>query len=64
MNYVFIELISASRQCTARSGGGGRIGWYMWCQWRIRISTRRQFRQHCDSVVLVAFTRSCTTPDG
>ncbi|ELZ8777825.1 IS3-like element IS3 family transposase, partial [Escherichia coli] len=33
-------------------------GWYTWCQRRTRISTRQQFRQHCDSVVLAAFTRS------
>ncbi len=37
---------------------GGRSGWYTWCQRRTRISTRQQFRQHCDSVVLAAFTRS------
>ncbi|HFI5960092.1 TPA: IS3-like element IS3 family transposase, partial [Escherichia coli] len=35
-----------------------RSGWYTWCQRRTRISTRQQFRQHCDSVVLAAFTRS------
>ncbi len=34
-----------------------RSGWYMWCQQRTKISTRQQFRQHCDSVVLVDFTR-------
>ncbi|MFS3294661.1 IS3 family transposase, partial [Escherichia coli] len=31
-----------------------RSGWYTWCQRRTRISTRQQFRQHCDSVVLRA----------
>ncbi|MCM5500598.1 IS3 family transposase, partial [Escherichia coli] len=36
----------------------GRSDWYMWCQRRTRISTCQQFRQHCDSVVLAAFTRS------
>ncbi|WP_250151326.1 IS3 family transposase [Escherichia coli] len=59
MKYVFIEnirLSSASKQCAACSGG--RSGWYTWCQRRTRISTRQQFRQHCDSVVLAAFTRS------
>ena len=35
-----------------------RSGWYTWCQRRTRISTRQQFRQHCDSVVPAAFTRS------
>ncbi len=34
-----------------------RSGWYT-CQRRTRISPRQQFRQHCDSVVLAAFTRS------
>ncbi|VTU59783.1 transposase [Lactobacillus plantarum] [Leuconostoc pseudomesenteroides] len=31
-----------------------RSGWYMWCQRRTRITPR----QHSDSVVLTAFTRS------
>lgn len=35
-----------------------RSGWYTWCQRWTRISPRQQFRQHCDSVVLAAFTRS------
>ena len=59
MKYVFIEnirLSSASKQCAAYRVA--RSGWYTWCQRRTRISTRQQFRQHCDSVVLAAFTRS------
>ncbi len=35
-----------------------RSCWYTWCQQRTRISKRQQFRQHCDSVVREAFTRS------
>ena len=53
-----IRLSSASKQCAACSLRVARSGWYTWCQRRTRISTRQQFRQHCDSVVLAAFTRS------
>jgi putative transposase len=59
MKYVFIEkhqLSSASKQCAACSGWPAAAG--IRCQRRTRISTRQQFRQHCDSVVLAAFTRS------
>ncbi|WP_151090739.1 IS3-like element IS3 family transposase [Shigella flexneri] len=56
MKYVFIEEFSIKAMC--RVLRVARSGWYTWCQRRTRISTRQQFRQHCDSVVLAAFTRS------
>ena len=49
------EIARLKRQLAERVA---RSGWYTWCQRRTRISTRQQFRQHCDSVVLAAFTRS------
>ncbi|HBD1916480.1 TPA: IS3 family transposase [Escherichia coli] len=60
MKYVFIEKHQAefSIKAMCRVLRGARSGWYTWCQRRTRISTRQQFRQHCDSVVLAAFTRS------
>ncbi|WP_162753557.1 IS3 family transposase, partial [Escherichia coli] len=49
--YVFIEKHQAefSIKAMCRVLRVARSGWYTWCQ---------QFRQHCDSVVLAAFTRS------
>ncbi|MGJ7774667.1 IS3-like element IS3 family transposase [Escherichia coli] len=60
MKYVFIEKHQAefSIKAMCRVLRVARSGWYTWCQQRTRISTRQQFRQHCDSVVLAAFTRS------
>ncbi|EGD1683284.1 transposase, partial [Escherichia coli] len=60
MKYVFIEKHQAefSIKAMCRVLRVARSGWYTWCQRRTRISPRQQFRQHCDSVVLVAFTRS------
>ncbi|EJD4870938.1 IS3 family transposase [Escherichia coli] len=60
MKYVFIEKHQAefSIKAMCRVLRVARSGWYTWCQRRTRISTRQQFRQHCDSVVLAAFTRS------
>ncbi|EHJ4094851.1 IS3 family transposase [Escherichia fergusonii] len=60
MKYVFIEKHQAefSIKAMRRVLRVARSGWYTWCQRRTRISTRQQFRQHCDSVVLAAFTRS------
>ena len=60
MKYVFIEKHQAefSIKAMCRVLRVARSGWYTWCQRRTRISTRQQFRQHCDSVVLPAFTRS------
>ncbi|ENQ7314046.1 IS3 family transposase, partial [Escherichia coli :H45] len=60
MKYVFIEKHQAefSIKAMCRVLRVARNGWYTWCQRRTRISTRQQFRQHCDSVVLAAFTRS------
>nr|WP_169782208.1 IS3 family transposase [Escherichia coli] len=60
MKYVFIENHRAefSIKAMCRVLRVARSGWYTWCQRRTRISTRQQFRQHCDSVVLAAFTRS------
>ena len=60
MKYVFIEKHQAefSIKAMCRVLRVARGGWYTWCQRRTRISTRQQFRQHCDSVVLAAFTRS------
>ncbi|WP_096859009.1 IS3-like element IS3 family transposase, partial [Escherichia coli] len=60
MKYVFIEKHQAefSIKAMCRVRRVARSGWYTWCQRRTRISTRQQFRQHCDSVVLAAFTRS------
>ncbi|EJS0741265.1 IS3 family transposase, partial [Escherichia coli] len=57
---VFIEKHQAefSIKAMCRVLRVARSGWYTWCQRRTRISPRQQFRQHCDSVVLVAFTRS------
>ncbi|EKO1180242.1 IS3 family transposase [Escherichia coli] len=57
MKYVFIEA-EFSIKAMCRVLRVARSGWYTWCQRRTRISTRQQFRQHCDSVVLAAFTRS------
>ncbi|MCV5760198.1 IS3-like element IS3 family transposase [Escherichia coli] len=60
MKYVFIEKHQAefSIKAMCRVLRVARSGWYTWCQRRTRISTRQQFRQHCDSVVLAAFARS------
>ncbi len=60
MKYVFIEKHQAEFSIKAmwRVLRVARSGWYTWCQRRTRISTRQQFRQRCDSVVLAAFTRS------
>ncbi|WP_113707606.1 IS3-like element IS3 family transposase, partial [Escherichia coli] len=60
MKYVFIEKHQAefSIKAMCRVLRVARSGWYTWCQRRTRISTRQQFRQHCDRVVLAAFTRS------
>ncbi|EHW94380.1 putative transposase [Escherichia coli DEC10E] len=60
MKYVFIEKHQAefSIKAMCRVLRVARSGWYTWCQRRTRISTRQQFRQHCESVVLAAFTRS------
>ena len=60
MKYVFIEKHQAefSIKAMCRVLRVARSGWYTWCQRRTRISTCQQFRQHCDSVVLAAFTRS------
>ncbi|EED0778354.1 IS3 family transposase [Escherichia coli] len=60
MKYVFIEKHQAefSIKAMCRVLRVARSGWYTWCQRRTRISTRQQFRQHFDSVVLAAFTRS------
>ena len=60
LKYVFIEKHQAefSIKAMCRVLRVARSGWYTWCQRRTRISTRQQFRQHCDSVVLAAFTRS------
>ncbi|MGS8526632.1 IS3-like element IS3 family transposase [Escherichia coli] len=60
MKYVFIEKHQAefSIKAMCRVLRVARSGWYTWCQRRTRISTRQQFHQHCDSVVLAAFTRS------
>ncbi len=60
MKYIFIEKHQAefSIKAMCRVLRVARSGWYTWCQRRTRISTRQQFRQHCDSVVLAAFTRS------
>ncbi|ELI7330267.1 IS3-like element IS3 family transposase [Escherichia coli] len=60
MKYVFIEKHQAefSIKAMCRVLRVARSGWYTWCQRRTRIRTRQQFRQHCDSVVLAAFTRS------
>ncbi|WP_409249908.1 IS3-like element IS3 family transposase [Enterobacter hormaechei] len=60
MKYVFIEKHQAefSIKAMCRVLRVARSGWYTWCQRRTRISTRQQFRQHCDSVVLASFTRS------
>ncbi|EKB4282369.1 IS3 family transposase [Escherichia albertii] len=60
MKYVFIEKHQAefSIKAMCRVLRVARSGWYAWCQRRTRISPRQQFRQHCDSVVLAAFTRS------
>ncbi|WP_087661106.1 IS3 family transposase [Escherichia coli] len=60
MKYVFIEKHQAefSIKAMCRVLRVARSGWYTWCQRRTRISTRQQFRQHCDSVVREAFTRS------
>ncbi|EJH0082347.1 IS3 family transposase [Escherichia coli] len=60
IKYVFIEKHQAefSIKAMCRVLRVARSGWYTWCQRRTRISTRQQFRQHCDSVVLAAFTRS------
>ncbi len=60
MKYVFIEKHQAefSIKAMCRVLRVPRSGWYTWCQRRTRISPRQQFRQHCDSVVLAAFTRS------
>ncbi|EMV55956.1 putative transposase insF for insertion sequence IS3A/B/C/D/E/fA domain protein, partial [Escherichia coli p0305293.14] len=54
MKYVFIEKHQAefSIKAMCRVLRVARSGWYTWCQRRTRISTRQQFRQHCDSVVL------------
>ncbi|MBN6463786.1 IS3 family transposase [Escherichia coli] len=59
MKYVFIEKHQAefSIKAMCRVLRVARSGWYTWYQRRTRISTRQQFRQHCDSVVLAAFTR-------
>ncbi|MDT9422084.1 IS3 family transposase [Escherichia coli] len=56
MKYVFIEKHQAefSIKAMCRVLRVARSGWYTWCQRRTRISTRQQFRQHCDSVVLAA----------
>ncbi|EFH9228728.1 IS3 family transposase, partial [Escherichia coli] len=60
MKYVFIEKHQAdfSIKAMCHVPRVARSGWYTWCQQRTRISPRQQFRQHCDSVVLAAFTRS------
>ncbi|MCW3377795.1 IS3 family transposase [Escherichia coli] len=60
MKYVFIEKHQAefSIKAMCRVLRVARSGWYTWCHRRTRISPRQQFRQHCDSVVLAAFTRS------
>ncbi len=60
MKYVFIEKHQAefSIKAMCRVLRVARSGWYTWCQRRTRISTRQQFHQYCDSVVLAAFTRS------
>lgn len=60
MKYVFIEKHQAefSIKAMCRVLRVARSGWYTWCQRRTRISPRQQFRQHCDCVVLAAFTRS------
>ena len=60
MKYVFIEKHQAefSIKAMCRVLRVARSGWYTWCQRRTGISPRQQFRQHCDSVVLAAFTRS------
>lgn len=60
MKYVFIEKHQAefSIKAMCRVLRVARSGWYTWCQRRARISLRQQFRQHCHSVVLAAFTRS------
>ncbi|EFI6955544.1 transposase, partial [Escherichia coli] len=56
MKYVFIEKHQAefSIKAMCRVLRVARSGWYTWCQRRTRISKR----QHCDSVVREAFTRS------
>ncbi len=56
MKYVFIEKHQAefSIKAMCRVLRVARSGWYTWCQRCTRISKR----QHCDSVVLAAFTRS------
>ncbi|GHL42353.1 hypothetical protein ECZU28_23480 [Escherichia coli] len=66
MKYVFIEKHQAefSIKAMCRVLRVARSGWYTWCQRRTRISTRQQFRQHCDSVVLAALPgqNSVTVP--
>lgn len=59
MKYVFIEKHQAefSSKAICRMIRMAYSGWCMWCQQRTRISTRQQFRQHCDSVVIAAFIR-------
>ncbi|EFI6860998.1 IS3 family transposase, partial [Escherichia coli] len=56
MKYVFIEKHQAefSIKAMCRVLRVARSGWYTWCQRCTRISKR----QHCDSVVREAFTRS------
>ena len=60
MKYVFIEKHQAEFSIKAmyRVLRVARSCWYTWCRRRTRISKRQQFRQHCDSVVCEAFTRS------
>ncbi|GCU89466.1 IS3 family transposase OrfB [Escherichia coli] len=60
MKYVFIGKHQAefSIKAMCRVLRVARCGWYTLCQRRTRISKRQQFRQHCDSVVREAFTRS------
>lgn len=39
----------------------GHSAWYPWCQRRTKISTRQQFRKHCDISVCEVFTWSSVT---
>lgn len=60
MKYVFIEKHQAefSIKAMCRVLGVARSGWYAWCQRRVGLNSRQQFRQRCDSAVHEAFHRA------
>ncbi|WP_096325414.1 IS3 family transposase [Kosakonia sacchari] len=60
MKYVFIENHQAefSIKTMCRVLRVARSGWYDWCQRRVRLNSRQQFRKRCDNAVCEVFTQA------